>query len=159
MGSNSRDTFFSNPGTRLAPIHKVRIDENGHKTLVNTGEYTDTYLAIQSHVEECDITEIWARAQMEGYQVLDRREVTEGDMTVIPTSLLEAQIMLQDQENYFNQLPLETRKAFNFNFNEYIAEAGKNLESWSKKMGIVKEQPVEEPIESTTESTEKGGNE
>lgn len=53
---------------------------------------------------------ILARAEVEGYEILDRREVMSGDVTLVPKSLLEAQITLQKQENDFNKLPLDVRK-------------------------------------------------
>lgn len=152
MSSKPRDRFYSNPGSRMAELHAIRIDDLGHKTLVKTGELTDIYVKIQSHVEDVDITALWQRAQMEGYQVLDRREVTQGDLTIIPNSLMEAAQILQDQENKFNQLPIDIRREFNFDFNQYIAESGRNIDSWSKKMGLYKEQePIPEP------TPEKGG--
>lgn len=128
-----RVRFYCNPGSRLADVHAIRIDDLGHKTLVKTGEQTDIYAKIQSHVDECDIEALLARSEVEGYEILDRKEAMYGDVTVAPKSLLEAQIMLQDRENEFNQLPLEIRKEFNFSFSEYIAEAGNNVENWAKK--------------------------
>lgn len=154
MGSKPRDRFYSNPGSRMAALHAIRIDDLGHKTLVKTGELTDIYVKIQSHVEDVDITALWQRAQMEGYQVLDRREVTQGDLTIVPQSLMEAAQILQDQENKFNQLPLDIRREFNFDFNQYIAESGRNIDSWSKKMGLYKE-PEPTPETPTKEGGEQ----
>lgn len=148
MGTKPRDRFYSNPGSRLAPIHAIRIDDLGHKTLVDTGEKTDIYEKIKSHADEVDIAELLRRCDVEGYQVLDRAAVTEGDVTVVPKSMMEAQQMLQEQENKFNQLPIDIRKQFNFSFSEYIAEAGNDISSWANKMGFtskVKEEPTPEP--------------
>lgn len=148
MGSATKETkrFYCNPGSRLAPKHAVRIDDNGHKSLVQTGEFTNIYEKIQSHVEECDIKLIWERAQTEGYEILNKREAISGDVTMCPTSMLDAAQKLQDMENDFNQLPLDVRRSFNFSFTEYIAEAGKDVSSWAAKMGLVKPEPeVPEP--------------
>ena len=73
-------------------------------------------------------------------------------------SFLEAQILLQEQENKFNQLPLETRKQFGFSFTQYIAEAGKDINSWATKMGIVKTTSTDQQAEAPA-SEEKGGEE
>lgn len=156
MGSATKEArrYYCNPGSRLAPKHAVRIDEQGHKSLVRTGEMTDIYAKIQSHVDECDIQKIWERAQTEGYEILNKRETISGDVTLVPGSMLEAAQKLQDMENDFNQLPLDVRRNFNFSFTEYIAEAGKDVESWGKKMGYIKEQPIEEP-----EPIKEGGEE
>ena len=135
-----------------------RIDDNGHKTLVKTGEFTNIYEKIQSHADECDIEKILERSQVEGYEILNKREAISGDVTMVPTSMLEAAQMLQDRENEFNKLPLDIRKEFNFNFNEYIAEAGNNIESWSKKMGLIPEVDPTLPKVQTVEEP-KGGEE
>lgn len=149
MGSatKERPRFYCNAGSRYADKHAVRIDDNGHKTLVKTGEKTDIYEKIQSHVDECDIQKIWERAQTEGYEILNKREAISGDVTLVPGSMLEAAQKLQDMENDFNQLPIDIRRSFNFSFTEYIAEAGKDVQSWGKKMGYIKEPVIEpEPI-------------
>lgn len=144
-----RDRFYSNPGSQLAPVHEIRIDDKGHKTLIDTGEKTDIYAKIKSHNDEVDIVALLTRCEAEGYGILDQREAMSGDVTMVPKSFMEAQQMLQDMENKFNKLPLETRKQFNFSFTEYIAEAGNDMNSWSKKMGLIKDEPIEEPIEKT----------
>ena len=153
-----RKRFYCNSGSRIAEKHAVRIDDCGHKTLCKTGEVTDIYIKIQSHKDECDLEKILARADAEGYEVLNKREAYSGDVTMVPGSLLEAAMMLQDRENEFNQLPIDIRREFNFNFNEYIAEAGKDIKSWSKKMGIYKE-PAADPLPEVAAPTKEGGEE
>lgn len=151
---------FTNPGSRYAEKHAVSIDDNGHKSLSKTGEKTNIYLKIQAHADEVDIEKILNRCEIEGYEILDRREVVSGDVTMVPKSLLEAQITLQKQENDFNHLPLEVRKKFNFSFTEYIAEAGNNTKSWAEKMGYINP-PKQEPIikHFDTEPKEEKGDE
>ena len=155
MGSEKpRDRFYSNPGSQLAPVHEIRIDDKGHKTLIDTGEKTDIYAKIKSHNDEVDIVALLRRCDVEGYQILDQREAMSGDVTMVPKSFMEAQQMLQDMENKFNKLPLETRKEFNFSFTEYIAEAGNDFNSWSKKMGLIKEEPIKPVVDTPTEKEE-----
>lgn len=144
--TKERPRFYCNAGSRFADKHAVRIDDNGHKTLVKTGEKTNIYEKIQSHVEECDIKKIWERAQVEGYEILNKREAISGDVTMVPTSMLEAAQQLQDMENDFNALPIDIRRQFNFSFTEYIAEAGNDINSWGNKMGLIKKtEPTPEP--------------
>lgn len=151
MAKKPRDRFYSNPGSQLAPVHAIRIDDNGHKTLVDTGEKTDIYAKIVSHMDEVDLEMLLARCDAEGYEILNKRDAISGDVTLQPKSLLEAAQILQDQENTFNHLPLEVRKEFNYNFNEYIAEASKDIKSWASKMGYtepttkIEEPPTNEP--------------
>ena len=107
-------------------------------------------------MDEVDLELLLTRCQAEGYEILNKREAISGDVTLQPKSLLEAAQMLQDQENTFNQLPLETRKQFNFNFNEYIAEASKDLKGWASKMGYKEETTItEQPPTDETEGGEK----
>lgn len=148
--------FYSNPGDILAPKHAIRIDDLGHKTLVDTGEKTNIYEKIQSHKDECDIEKILERSQVEGYEILNKREVMSGDVTMVPESLLQASQMLQDRENEFNQLPIDIRRKFNFSFNEYIAQAGNDIEVWAEKMGIVKA-AVEDTITPEQTPDNEGG--
>lgn len=137
--------FYCNSGSRLAPKHAVRIDDNGHKTIVATGEFTNIYEKIQSHKDECDIAKILERCDVEGYEILNKREAISGDVTMLPTSMLEAAQRLQDMENDFNALPLDIRRKFNFSFTEYVAESGKDLDSWASKMGLKKEVVADPP--------------
>ena len=152
----TRDRFYSNPGSQLAPVHAIRIDDNGHKTLVDTGEKTDIYLKIVSHMDEVDLELLLTRCQAEGYEILNKREAISGDVTLQPKSLLEAAQILQNQENTFNQLPLETRKQFNYNFNEYIAEASKDIKNWASKMGYTEPKT---PTEESPQDENKGDEE
>lgn len=158
MSKEITKRFYSNPGSQWAENHAIRIDDNGHKTLAKTGEKTNIYEKIKSHELEVDIFEILKRCDAEGYQILDAAKVIEGDVTAVPKSMIEAQIILQEQENTFNQLPLDVRKQFNFSFTEYIAEAGNDINSWATKMGLHKEPNAEQP-EAEAPETKEGGNE
>lgn len=150
---------FTPGGSRYADKHAVSIDEFGHKTLRKTGEQTNIYLKIQAHADECDIEKILSRAEVEGYEILDRKEVMSGDVSIMPKSLLEAQITLQKQENEFNKLPLEIRKEFNYSFTEYIAEASNNMNKWAEKMGYIKQETPDTPKPTTETKPEQKGDE
>lgn len=156
MKQKERIRFHCAAGSRYADKHAIRIDDKGHKTLVKTGEKTDIYTKIQSHKDECDIELILQRAEVEGYEILDKRQVMEGDVTMVPKSLMEAQMMLQDMENNFNKLPLDIRREFNFNFNEYVATAGNDMETWSRKMGYIKSVAPEPSTKEVAAPTEGG---
>lgn len=135
---------FTNPGSRLATVHRIRIDDNGHKTLMATGEKKNAYAIIQKHADEVDIYEIMRRCEIEGYEILDAKQVYEGDVTITPKTMMEAMQKLQDAENNFAKLPLEIRQKFNFSFTEYIAQADKDLEGWAKNMGFVSDSAHQE---------------
>ena len=153
-----RKRFYCPAGEQYADDHAIVIDDFGHKELKKTGTKTNIYEIIQSHADECDIEQLLERAKAEGMEILDRREAIYGDMTNVPKSLLEATQILQNMENNFNELPLEIREKFNFNFNEYIAEGSNNFDSWMTKMGY--QEPKDENSPTQTEPVpEKGGDE
>ena len=156
--SKERTHFYAPSGSMYADNHAVRIDDHGHKTLVKDGTKTNTYEVIQSYADECDIEQIIKRAQaLEDPEILNRAQGIYGDITSTPKSLLEAAQMLQDAENEFNELPIDIRRNFNFNFNEYIAAASNDKEDdFMRKMSI--QQPEPEP-ESTPAPETKGGEE
>lgn len=156
MSKVATKRFYCKSGSRLAAKHAVRIDDNGHKTIVATGEYTNIYEKIQSHKDECDIAKILERCDVEGYEILNKREAISGDVTMLPTSMLDAAQRLQNMENDFNALPLDVRRKFNFSFTEYIAESGKDINSWASKMGIVKEAVADQPKVEAPAATEGG---
>lgn len=136
--SRDKSKYFCNPGSQYAEEHIIKIDDQGHKTLVKSGETTNVYLKIQAHADSVDIEKILARCEIEGYEILDQRNVLEGDVTLAPKSMLEAAQKLQEAENRFNKMPIDIRREFNFDFNQYIAEASNNMDSWATKMGFVK---------------------
>lgn len=155
-----REIKTCNPGSRYAIVHKVRIDDNGHKILMATGEKKNAYAIIQKHADEVDIYEIMRRCEIEGYQILDAKQVYEGDVTMTPKTMMEAMQKLQDAENNFNKLPIEVREKFNYSFTEYIAQADKDLEKWSRNMGFVSDQKeteteIETPIKEGGEDNGK----
>lgn len=152
-----REIKSCNPGSRYVTVHKVRIDDNGHKTLMATGEKKNAYAIIQKHADEVDIYEIMRRCEIEGYQILDAKQVYEGDVTMTPKTMMEAMQKLQDAENNFNKLPLEVREKFNYSFTEYIAQADKDLEKWSQNMGFVSNQA--QPEQKQPEQSQEGGEE
>lgn len=156
MSKVATKRFYCKSGSRLAAKHAVRIDDNGHKTIVATGEYTNIYEKIQSHKEECDIAKILERCDVEGYEILNKREAISGDVTMLPTSMLDAAQRLQNMENDFNALPLDVRRRFNFSFTEYIAESAKDINSWASKMGIIKEAVANQPKVEAPAATEGG---
>ena len=143
--TTEKKRLYSNPGKRIAIVHAIRIDEYGHKTLVDTGERTNTYEIIQSHFDEVNMENILAKYDAEGPEALLRKESMYADVTSAPKDMIEAQMKLQDITNQFNSLPIDIRRNFNFSVNEYIA-AARNPEELATKLGYIKtEEKIKEP--------------
>ena len=70
-----------------------------------------------------------------------------GDFTDVPENLAEAQQVLIDGEQAFNQLPLDVRQQFDNNFRNWLFTSGSP--DWMKKMEKlipVQEEKVEEEV-------------
>ena len=59
---------------------------------------------------------------------------TYTDITGAPKSLAEAQQMIIDLKQKFEELPKEIRQKFDYNVEQYIAEFGSD--SWAEKTGV-----------------------
>ena len=116
--------FYTESGREEIPKREIRLTNTGSKVLKDTGIKINIYDRIQECKNECDVIEITRRA-MVGDQValqkLQKVGNSYGDMTVMPTSLLEAKQIIIDAEKSFEQLPLEIRKEFNNNVDEFLA--------------------------------------
>lgn len=145
--------FYANKGTEEIPTYEVRLTNNGHKVLKKTGT-RNIYNQIQEAKDECDVLEINRRAIMGDPNAIQKIQNTGeryGDMTTIPTSILEAKQMIIDVEKAFNELPINVRKEFNNSVDEFMAGTtnGKVKEVFEKI--APKKQEVEK--ETTTEIT------
>lgn len=129
------NTIPAPEGTSTEPEYMETIDENGHRTLEQTGE-TNTYAMIQASLEETKIENIIRRATLGDPTALTQTMGAYMDTTDMPTSLAEMQNAIITIENEFKKLPLETRLKFNQSAEKYISMYGS--EEWAKIMGYEK---------------------
>lgn len=144
-----RETVSIAAGKKEKPTYSIKVDENGHKTVHQTG-MTNFYKKIQENAEDCKIENILKRAQLGDTSALNRKIPQWIDATNMPTNLAEAQQAIINLENIFASLPLEVRKEYNFSAEQYIADFGST--KWNNLMGL---KPVEKPMEKPVENTEK----
>lgn len=142
-----RERFYSNSGREEIPTYEIRLTNNGHKVLKETGK-RNIYNVIQQAKDECDVIEINRRALLGDANAIARLQNTGekyGDMTTMPTTLLEAKQMITDVEKAFRELPVEVRKEFNNSVDEFMAGTtnGKVKEVIEKVAPKDKEKPVE----------------
>ena len=151
------DTIPTPEGTGSEPEYMEAIDENGHKSLIQTGE-TDTYSMIQASLEETKIENIIRRATMGDPTALAQTTGAYMDTTDMPTSLAEMQQAIINIQNEFNKLPLETRLKFDQSAEKYISMYGS--EEWANIMGYEKiQQNAQSDSNAATEvSVQKGEN-
>ena len=138
MTKTAEKIQWSSPtGSRLTKQYKLKTDTTGNTRLVEVGE-TDTYAKIQSYEDECLIYNIIEHYQGNVAEAVTAASVNKGslymDITGAPKTLAEAQQKIIDAEQEFDKLPLNIRREYGMNANQWIAEAG--TKDWYEKMGV-----------------------
>lgn len=135
------------PGNRMQPVREMMIDKNGHKTLKTTGK-EDIYEFIQASLEESKIENILKRATGEDLMKMTISENDILDITGAPTTLAEAQSLIEATRNAFEKLPTDIKEKFDFSAEKYVAQYGS--QKWIDALGLNKAQ------ENADETTETG---
>lgn len=130
---SERIRFYTPSGERIEMRHRAVIKKDGKRELLKDRE-KHTFDIIQSHLEECLIENIIKRALEGDTSVLEMMKGTYTDITGAPTSLAEAQQMIIDLKQKFEELPKEIRQKFDYNVEQYIAEFG--TDTWAEKTGV-----------------------
>lgn len=143
------------PGNRFEPEYKERYNDRGQPYLEKVGE-VDTYEKIQSYKDECDVMAILSRYAAGDESVL-AKPGWYIDTSKLPQTYTEYMNMMNEKREQFNQLPLNIRKAFGMNFENWMATAGEK--EWLDKMGIKTQQDEQKkPNPGTDETVQKGEN-
>lgn len=140
------ETVPAETGTEYDKTYTMILDKYGHKHLKCTGE-TNRYKKIQSHLEECLVENILAKATMDP-SVLNKKQGLYFDSTSMPKTLAEAQNAILALNQEFEKLPAEIKQKFNNSPEQYVAAYGSK--EWGDKMGLIKE-TVEEVKETKKE--------
>lgn len=134
-------------GDRYQNVYKMKLNKiTGLKELTLTSERTDLVEFINSFAESADIHTIIAKFQNGDLSVLNQKNPVYADFSNFPTNIADAYNFILEQQNAFNDLPVETREKFDFSFDKYISTAGSI--DWLKNLGYVKEKEAEIPKES-----------
>lgn len=147
---NRPATIAAETGTMYDKAYTMVLDKNGHKHLKCTGE-TNRYAKIQSHLDECLVENILAKATMDP-SVLNKRHGTYFDSTQMPKTLAEAQNAILALNQEFEKLPAEIKQKFNNSPEQYVAAYGSK--EWGDKMGLIKK-VTEETKKETKEEKEE----
>lgn len=141
---DKREHFYAPGGAKIEYRHRAVIHEDGKRELV-PDKAVAIYDLIQASREQCEIEKIIKRAVEGDYNALNLRNGVYMDITDCPNTLAQAQQMIIDLKERFDDLPKEIKSKFNFNAEEYVAEFGS--ESWAEKTGykeaILKEQELQ----------------
>lgn len=124
--------IFASPGNRKRQKYRTRYNDIGQLELVPNGQ-DDIYDMIQSHAESVDIDTILSKFVAGDPDALAKTQGTFGDFTNLPTSYAEMLNIINESEQFFEQLPLEVREQFHFNFGEFISSM--DSQEFARKMG------------------------
>lgn len=122
--TNHRKGEPADAGSPFMATYLETIDDNGVKKLKKTGE-TNLYGKIQANLEATDIYKIIERYEQGDNDILEKAQGIYGDITEVPTSLIEARQRIDQIEMQFSNLPLEIKEKFSNSPTEYIAQMAK----------------------------------
>lgn len=132
----------TDPGERLITMYKLSYDDDGTKELVADG-YKDIYEEIQSHADSVDIHKIVERCTMTGdMSELYKTEGFYGDLAMFPTTRAEALQMLAEAQNIWDKLPVDVKKKFDNNVDNFFSTAFSD--EWTKKLEIKQDELIKE---------------
>lgn len=129
----------SNAGSRMKK-ERILKDNNGVMELETVGE-TSLYDYIQSHKDSVDINRMLERYSQGDTTALDRVKASYLDLLGAPQSLAEMYSFVRNTTAYFDNLPLEIRKSYDFNVSNFLADFGseKFMQTFAPKMSDVEE--------------------
>lgn len=107
-------------GSKKIPVYALKIDKNGHKYLSKTSEVKDIYARTQASLESTKIDNIIRRHAMGDESVLNKKMGQYLDLTLAPTSLLDAQQKIINAQKLFDGEPIEVKTEFKQNMNEWL---------------------------------------
>lgn len=113
---------FTPAGTRYINTYIEEI-KDGRMMLTKSGEH-NVYEEIQVDAESCKIENILHAVAMGDLNALKQREVTYGDATTMPKTLMEAQNLVIKMKDEFYKMPMEIRKEFGNSPDRYVEEMG-----------------------------------
>lgn len=144
------DRILANVGSPVKVLFRGKYDVNGRVVLEKSGE-ENLYDYIQSFRDSVDLNVILARFSNGEVDALSKVQGFYADVTDFPNNMAEALNRINQAEEMFKALPLETRQKFDCSFEQFLAQSG--TEDWLSKMGFdVTESPVTEPVSVKVES-------
>lgn len=117
------ETVSNKMGSPYEAKYQEYVDDNGKLTVI-VSSYTNRYKKIQTHADQCNIENILHAVAMGDLSALRNQDITYGDSTNMPKSLMEAQNLVIRMKNEFFDMPYEVRKEFNNSPEMYVHMMG-----------------------------------
>lgn len=150
---NRPKTEPASSGSDMIADYHSSIDENGQTVLVKTEKNLTEELQAMS--VQCDIDNIIARASVGDDSALNQiKDLQFGDTVGVPKNMIEAHAQIKRARLEFDSLPLEVRKLFNFNVEEFINEYGSD--EFKTKLASLNPN-VSEPDQALDSNNDTGG--
>lgn len=130
---------YSNPGTPYEPNYVAKVERDGTINLSVDG-VIDTYAQIQSHKDSCSIELALKRFALGDESALQRTQGAFGDFTTFPRTFAEVLQVMIDAQNYFDGLPVDVRRGFDFDFNKFISSLDDPVAT-GEKLGLLSKVP------------------
>ena len=127
------DRILANVGSPVKVLFRGKYDANGRVVLEKSGE-ENLYDYIQSFRDSVDLNVILARFSNGEFDALSKAQGFYADVTDFPKNMAEALNRINQAEEMFKALPLETRQKFDCSFEQFLAQSG--TEDWLSKMGF-----------------------
>lgn len=131
-----RIEVFTEKGDPIKKEYQGKFDKNGHIVVYEKGK-KDLYAYIQSFAESVDINVIIKRYVNGDSSVLNQRVGEYIDTTNFPQSYAELLNVVNSGTDLFNKLPIDIKRRFNNNVNEFISTIG--TDDWNNKMNLESE--------------------
>lgn len=135
-----QDRIYANPGSPVKLLYGGRYDANGRVILEKKGE-ENLYDYIQSFRDSVDLNVILARFANGDVEALNKAQGFYADVTDFPKNMADALNRINQAEEMFKALPLETRQKFDCSFEQFLAQSG--TDEWLSKMGFESSSSVE----------------
>lgn len=133
----------ANSGSPVKVLYGGKYDANGRVVLEKKGE-ENLYDYIQSFRNSVDLNVILARFSNGDVEALNKAQGFYADVTDFPKNMADALNRINQAEEMFKALPLETRQKFDCSFEQFLAQSG--TEDWMTKMGFDVSQVVDTGI-------------
>lgn len=147
--NDTPETIPTPTGMGDTPIYGIEYDNNGAKVVIVKG-IEDRYAQAQVHKEMADVNNIVKRYTEGDIMALNKAKTMYGDFTTTPKTLMDAMNMVQNGKEMFEKLPLEIRKEFNHDPEQFVRAIG--TEKFNKL--IYPEKIAAEEVKEVTENAE-----
>lgn len=128
----------SHVGSRFKNKRQL-VDNHGVMELQTVGKQ-NLYEEIQSHKDSVDINKMLERYRSGDVTALDRVKAHYLDLEGAPRTLAEMYSFVKNTTAFFDTLPLEVRKRYDFNPSNFVADIGSDE---FKKMFTIKTEDLE----------------